>query len=601
MRGVSTFGSFTTARLGILAAQKGLDVTGHNITNINTEGYTRQRLDQMSLRVGGTDRYASKYDTIVGSGVLCTGVSQLRDPYLDIRFRNEQASVGAMDAKLAGLEDLSSVLDEVTKGDGAGIIEAQFNDFVTQLQNLSKKVGQEEFDSLARSSAYSLAKLMNNYAEKLSTIKENHVVGFKQDIENVNSILTNIRDLNGSIMKSEIHGDPALELKDRRNLLIDELSQYVKINVDYQPEQVGAGQSVDKLVITLAGTVGGDPINSTSSLVDGNFATQLSIHQEGGADSPNFNLDLSALTDSKSIVKSGSSVVNLGDLDLFGSLQSTREILTESGEFTYEDVILYDPGAASKRGIPYYQKALDSLANKFASVFNKANTNYLMDSNGTYLLNDNSGNPVMYNGNPMTKDTVVDPADTNPLIAGGISIGGALFSNSSDGNDAANITASNISISKDWSVGSIRITNSFVKGSTDFKPNSTDNSNIIHMLVLMDSDQEYKADDIVPEIAGIGAYQGNTVFFKGSFQEQLTNMAATLSNDLKTTTTLLNNYIASADEMNSSRDAVASVDLNDEATNLMQYQKSYAAACRLMTTLDEALDKLINGTGMVGR
>ena len=50
-----------------------------------------------------------------------------------------------------------------------------------------------------------------------------------------------------------------------------------------------------------------------------------------------------------------------------------------------------------------------------------------------------------------------------------------------------------------------------------------------------------------------------------------------------------------------SRDSVSGVDLNDEAMNLMQYQKSYSAACRLMTTLDELLDKLINGTGIAGR
>ncbi|MDD3203445.1 MAG: flagellar basal body protein, partial [Pygmaiobacter massiliensis] len=87
MNSVSTFGAFTTARLGIFAAQKGLDVVGHNITNINTVGYTRQSLNQISLRVGGYDRYQPQNNAIVGSGVLCTGVSQLRDPYLDIRFR----------------------------------------------------------------------------------------------------------------------------------------------------------------------------------------------------------------------------------------------------------------------------------------------------------------------------------------------------------------------------------------------------------------------------------------------------------------------------------------------------------------------------------
>ena len=57
----STFGSFNTVRLGIYAAQKGLDVTGNNITNINTAGYTRQRLDQVSLITSASDRYYSPY------------------------------------------------------------------------------------------------------------------------------------------------------------------------------------------------------------------------------------------------------------------------------------------------------------------------------------------------------------------------------------------------------------------------------------------------------------------------------------------------------------------------------------------------------------
>ena len=127
----STFGSFNTVRLGIYAAQKGLDVTGNNITNINTAGYTRQRLDQVSLITSASDRYYSPYKTRVGQGVLTTGVSQLRDPGLDIAYRNASADVGAADAKLAGLEKLASILDEVGKGDGEqddGVLLNQLND-----------------------------------------------------------------------------------------------------------------------------------------------------------------------------------------------------------------------------------------------------------------------------------------------------------------------------------------------------------------------------------------------------------------------------------------------------------------------------------------
>ena len=117
MSSIGTFGAFTQARLAIYASQAGLSVTGNNISNINTKGYTRQSLNQTSFYAGGTDRYYSTYELRIGNGTLCTGVSQLRDPYLDIRYRTEMANVGAMDTKLAVLQDLQAILDEVGDGD----------------------------------------------------------------------------------------------------------------------------------------------------------------------------------------------------------------------------------------------------------------------------------------------------------------------------------------------------------------------------------------------------------------------------------------------------------------------------------------------------
>ena len=80
----STFGGFTTAQLGMAASQKALDVTGQNIANINTTGYTRQRLDIASMNLKYVPGRAN-----VGYGVEMTGVSQLRDPFLDLQYRNQ--------------------------------------------------------------------------------------------------------------------------------------------------------------------------------------------------------------------------------------------------------------------------------------------------------------------------------------------------------------------------------------------------------------------------------------------------------------------------------------------------------------------------------
>ena len=95
--GIGTFGAFTQARLAIYAAQTGLSVTGNNISNINTPGYTRQRLNQVSLYAAGADRYYAEGDIRTGQGALVKSLSQIRSPYLDIRYRTENAKLGYQD------------------------------------------------------------------------------------------------------------------------------------------------------------------------------------------------------------------------------------------------------------------------------------------------------------------------------------------------------------------------------------------------------------------------------------------------------------------------------------------------------------------------
>lgn len=614
MSTISTFGAFTTARLGMTASMMGLNVTGNNIANINTSGYTRQVVDQISLKLNGPDRYAN--NPRVGQGTLVTGISQLRDPYLDIRFRDEQSSVGAMDSKLSALEQIAAIIDEVAKGDGNGMIEKQINDLIQQLQSFNtENASKEEFDSLVRSSASALCTLFNNYAKDLEGVRDNLDTSFRQDLTHVNELLENIRNLNESIRNSEIHGDSALEMKDQRNTLIDELSQYMKIDVIYSQEPIGAGKYVQKLTIKLAD-------DSQTTLVDGNYGTQLSIRQEpkpnpdydgtpgtfkylkedgtgtnnrnlaAKIDSPDYSLDYSALVDKRGRVLEGSAGGHLAEGAIYGSLQASREMLTAEGEFAA------DAGQAKGtviRGIPYYQKALDALANQFAEVMNEANRPYRVDSEGYYLTAD--GQKIQDPDNPgqfLKKDTALSDLQQKELDRIGQRLGSVLFSNANTGDDTTGITAANISISNSWSTGASRITTTAVINADNSSP-STANDNLTHILAQFTTDFTYRPSDL------LGGDYSDTPYFTGTFQEKLADISSILGNDMSTTTTMLENYYSAALEIDTSRDAVSGVDLNDEAANLMQYQKSYAAACRLMTTLDEALDKLINDTGIVGR
>ena len=84
--------------------------------------------------------------------------------------------------------------------------------------------------------------------------------------------------------------------------------------------------------------------------------------------------------------------------------------------------------------------------------------------------------------------------------------------------------------------------------------------------------------------------------YHGTFEDMLLKIQSTLAEDQASTDAVLNNYIVTADDISVNREGVSGVDLNDEATSLMTYQKAYTAACRLMNVLEEALDSLINGT-----
>ncbi len=705
------------ARLGIYASQKALDTTGNNIANINTEGYTRQGIRQRSLILGGADHYMSSKDARVGCGTIVTGVAQLRDPYLDIRYRNEMSNVGAMDAKLAGLQDIADVLDEVGGGlDGEGVLEAQFNDLMEQMQNLvTEGAGREEYDTLVRSSTKSIVSMFHDYANQLETLRSQQEGKLKQDINEVNGILESIANLNESIRKSNIYGADALEQKDERNLLIDKLSEYVRISVTTEKENLGAGLIVDKLVIKLKGndTSAGGAEANTATLVDGVYSSQLNLD-----DTTNYNITLSKLKDKhdrvmetvsdkaqdgtrytdlanvKAEVKklndleqdkkkattdyqlyryeavtdangkttgyqikyydvTFSKEVPLRDNTLYGALQSERELLTEQGEFATAAQVnqggrAYDPHALTKRGYPYYQKALDALANKFAEMMNKANEtaenvqfeldgdgNYQLDTGktitdinaaiaaGNYTIKDANGIDVKANsladlgykdanGDPITTDAQLKEQLVKgdrltdlqifvlmPTDKGGLGLGkyqdvqGGTLIDDGAGNTGNKITASNIRVSPKWASGEVRIITS-----REFNAGSTANDNIAHLLSqLMNGEFEFKPGDAS---TSNDAANQTTAFYKGSLQGMLTNTWELLSNDQKTTSEMLLNYTTSSDELYINRDAVMGVDLNDEAMNMMQFQKSYSAACRFMTTIDEILEKLINNTGRCG-
>lgn len=489
----STFYGFSTALSGMMASQNALDVTGNNMANVNTDGYTRQRLDVDSIAPSMGNRYASKNSFAVGQGVTITGISQIRDPFLDIRFRAEACGVGELDAWLGGMQDVSSTFDEVQQKAFLGAL----TDFRTQLQKLSGASNQKEMDTIVRSAAETLTKQLNQYANQLTTIRHQQEYDLQNSsIPKINDILDNIAKLNQSITEAEISGNPALELKDHRNGFLDQLSTYMKINVEYTPVQISDNVTVDKMTIRFAedpsdpmkfNIPGGiDDIDTKSKgymLIDGDQHATLSVEKDKDgvtqilSDWANANLAGPA---------GGSKPVALTFAS--GSLKGITDLLNKNGEF--------DSEANSPRGIGYYEKMLDVFARDFANTMNKAN----LVKNPDYdaALGESPDNREYLGGPLFTTSTA--PADPTKLY----------HPNDPDYYDDS-ITAANIGVSQNWLSGQYGITNtSRNPGDADTgTDNSGANDNILYMISLLDDKRIYNASNVIQNAsAAVQAVKG---------------------------------------------------------------------------------------------
>jgi len=235
----ATFAGFSTALSAIQASQKRLDITGQNLANMNTAGYTRQQLQVSSLNyTNPISHYMNGSEIAVGFGVHMDKVTQIRDPYLDMQYRNQMYRSGYTDSMQTSLDQLSEFLDETSI---EGIRQA-FDNVQSSLENMSdpSHVVNPIYESELRSRMQALTNLLNEASRKLDEAEQAEFsklsgkgTSENGSVEQINDMLRQIGDLNRQIKRNQIHGQPSLELMDERNMLLDQLASYIPIEVTY--------------------------------------------------------------------------------------------------------------------------------------------------------------------------------------------------------------------------------------------------------------------------------------------------------------------------------------------------------------------------------
>lgn len=225
----SQFFGLNIAYTGLLASNAAMNTTSNNIANVQTEGYSRQQVTQQAanaLRVFQTYGCA-------GAGVETLAIERVRDEFYDGRFWDNNAQLGEYDMKQYYMQQLETYFEDDGKSTGFKTIFDQL--MITGMQALLKDPNSATAKSQFVGYAGALTEYFNGMAGNLEKVQKDINQEIKLKVDQINSLAGEIASLNKQINTIELAGTKANELRDRRTLLIDELSKIVDVEVKETP------------------------------------------------------------------------------------------------------------------------------------------------------------------------------------------------------------------------------------------------------------------------------------------------------------------------------------------------------------------------------
>lgn len=479
----STFTGLELSKRALFAQQAALQTTGHNIANANTRGFSRQTVNfEASSPLEAIGNMRSTVPGQMGQGVEIQSVLRIREQFLDKQYYNEQKSYGEWTTRKDTLEKLEAILNEPSE---TGIRQVLDN-FWNSWQELSKQPDNLETRAVVKESALALTDAFNHVSKKLNDLSEDITEALSVKTKQVQTMLNQVSRLNEQIFRVEGLGNNANDLRDQRDVLMDDLSKIVNISVVEEAN----GYHVTMGSISLVE-------GYENEVVSDSFMTEA---------------------------------VNSGDLT--------------SGEI--KGLIL-----SRDKHVADYQTQLDVMVSTLAAAVNDTHQQ-------GYTLKD----PLEMGADFFVID---DPASA----AGSLRLSDGIMSN------VENIAASmRTYIDAD---GVERV----VKGDNE--------------LALRMGDLKFTNFDFNPTDSTSILLSGGTLdeFFRAMVSEMgVQTQEAIRQSD---------NQAVLVEQVNSRRQAVSGVSLDEEMGNMIKFQHAYNAAARAMTSFDEMLDKVINGMGIVGR
>ncbi len=474
----STFMGLNTALRGVLAHQTALDVTGHNIANLSTQGYTRQRAEMMTSPAWSNSSLLSATTPgQMGTGVEVLRIERLRDQFIDVNVRQQ---FGRQEDAQTLVEQLAQV-EASFQEPGENGLNALFNNFWSTMDAVAANPQSMSARQAFAESANALADGFNQVATDLQSVAAQSDQRLNQTVTDVNAISQRIARLNVEIKNAIDHSHQPNDLLDERDRLMDDLSKLVNFT---WTESATTGE------VTISAFQGGSAVNIVDPALAGGFQN-----------------------------------IARADIDAAytaGDLRSGRAFADES---------LWDPTTGI---IPGFIAQLDALVADFVAGVNAAH------GAGFDLTGAAGGN--IFDAAGVTAATIrIDPGNditANPTL---IAAASSWVAPGEPGNGA-----------------NLRAMLDTVRGAAQ---------------------------------AALGGQS-----WEGFYTSTITAVGArteTANRDMANADVLVDMAMAR-------RDQVSGVSMDEEMSNMLRFQHAYNASARVLTTIDSALDTIINRMGRVG-
>ncbi len=579
----STFSGLNTMVRGVFSNQLSLDTVGHNITNASTEGYSRQSVDLAATR--GQNVSSLYGDVIVGTGVDSVSIQRARNIYADKQFWSETSQQQYYKTCQTNYDKVEAIFND---SDKTGILNSM-EEFYKAWQDLSANASTD-------SNRVAVIEKGNVFTDKLKTATQQMQSQINAQYDDMSSTLTKINDitnqltkLNQNIMSTEATGASANDLRDKRDLLVDELSGYMNLNV-YEDDNgmytvvsngVSMVNGINRLTLEMSTPIA----NSTYGIND----YSIQIKESGIAYIPtdgSLKAQLDTIAEDKSYIDKMA--------DMAGFMLTTFNNMHQQGA-----------------GIDGSDSSLGTADGPTFGInfFGDNNTVYTWDSDTHSVLATEMQNGTVKRSLAYTESTANGVTTRRPSVK----IDGTVAAKTNlDGVNIINALSINTAIAATGGTSLIAARSFKVTQNTDANGayldtysvtanGPKDGTNAVNMSSLFNLEKSNVTTTADISFNGTAISNDKRAIDNISLNAYYNSMMSQLGSDSESVDDKADAQDDLINQIVSWRSSTSGVDWNEELTNMIMFQQGYSACSRCLTTMDEMLDKLINSTGMVGR